>query len=118
MDRALPDDPHQAGRRSVGFKEPLLKTTRPGQGFGSQVSAAHGTLHGCWPASRCPISGEKHARPASNGAWAVGIDSRARGVSGVDFLDDGGFHELRLACSRKEFTNLTEGEIDDLRPGF
>src|ERR1700726_783357 len=89
-----------------------------GQSFGGEISAADGAFHGGGPAGSGPISGEKNAGPGSYCDGTVGVDSRARRIGGVEFFNDRGFYEIGFARGGEEFTDFTEGEIDDLGAGF
>ena len=48
----------------------------------------------------------------------MNVDAGARRVGGVNFFDDGGFHERGFAGGGKEFADFGESEIDDFGARF
>ena len=89
-----------------------------GQGFGGEVSAADGAFHGGGPAGGGPIAGEENARPGGGCRGAMGVDAGARGIGGMKFFDDCGFHEIGFAGGREKFADFGESEVDDFGAGF
>jgi hypothetical protein len=48
----------------------------------------------------------------------VAVQSPARGVGGVDFLDDGGLHKIGGAGRGEKFADFFQGKVDDLGARF
>jgi len=86
----------------------------PSQGFSREVSAAHRAFHGCRPASRGPITGQKDSLPTRRGRWPVGINSRTRRVSRVHLFYDGRLGQIRLSRGGKELSYLGQCKFNDL----
>src|ERR1700674_127484 len=82
---------HQAFGGEVGRKEVrILQAGGADQAFGGQIAAADGAFHGGRPTRGGPISSEKNSGPHCGCGGAVGVDSRARRIGGMQFLDDSG----------------------------
>src|SRR5450755_1989345 len=101
-----------AGEEATAFSGGVQK------GFSGHVSTAHGAFHGRGPSCGSPVASKEDARPGCCGHGAMRVDARARGVSSVDFFDDGGFYERGSAGSREEFADLGDSHVDDLGAGF
>src|SRR5215468_947480 len=116
----LPDEEaHQPGGGKVGRQEAsLVRACCRRKRFGSEISATDGTFHCGGPAGCGPVAGEKDTRPGCDWSWTVGVDSRARRVSGVHFLDHRRLYEICLVGAGEEFADFTQSEIDNLGAGF
>ena len=113
------EEAHQVGGWQVGGEEARDGAAGgAGEGFGGEIAAADGAFHGGGPAGGGPVSGEKNAGPCGGGRGAVGVDAGARGIGGVEFLDDRGFHEIGSAGGGEEFADFGESEVDDFGAGF
>jgi hypothetical protein len=82
-------------------------------GFGGDVAAADGAFHRGGPAGARPIAGEKKifdaaARPRAP-LIGTGLGRKCRG----DFLDHGGFDEVRVARGGQDILQLAHAHLDD-----
>src|SRR2546425_12335967 len=77
---APPPQPHgnESIRLEIGLQKFSWRSHGVKQGFGGQITAAHGTFHGGGPAGVCPVPRQEQARDGSLLLWAPAIDSRLR----------------------------------------
>src|SRR5437763_11779496 len=98
---------NQAASRKIRQEELRFgQACGAGKRFCSEVSAPNRTFHGGWPPSGRPVPSEKNSRPHSLRARTVLVHAGLRGIGRMNLLDDRGFQQLRVACSRKELHEL------------
>src|ERR1700733_14211859 len=105
---------HEAGGRQFRDHEGRGGSKGTGEGFGGQVAAAGSAFHGGGPAGGGPVSGEEDFGPGAGAGGADAVETGADGVSGANFLDDGGLEQIDRGERGEEEGELAHGQVDDL----
>src|SRR4051812_25173407 len=110
----LGQESHEATGGEVGDEEFLGGSGGGGERFGCGVAATNGAFHGGGPSGGGPVSTEEDAGPSAGGVGTVSVGAGSGRECRVNLFNHCGFEDAGFVDERKEFSEFTEGEVNDL----